>query len=310
MSARSSEVDMNAVQSRLVSSLRVRLLAWALCVLAGGVLVRVFGCVESLAYWPVRGETTPHLPVEEVWFEAEDGVRLHGWWLEPLGYEPGDRVPAVLHVHGNAGKLGDHVDNAAFLRRSGMGVLVFDYAGYGASESRGSIRRGDVLKDTRAALRYLRQRLDVDGERVGVYGFSLGGCFALAAVAEDVGVRSVATLSTFSTWKGAASDFVPLVGGWLMPSGLEPVDSVRGVGERQYLILHGTADGIVRHRHSVILRDAALEAGVDVRYMSFEGADHNSILLTHVAARDAITSFFVETLGVDGEVGAEPAESE
>ena len=276
--------------------------------LVGLLTVRLFGCAESLAYWPTRGETVPHLAVEEVWFESADGTRLHGWYIAPtVDRSDGGPAPAVLHMHGNAGKIGDHVDFSAFLRDSGIGVFIFDYAGYGASDSRGPIRRDGVLADTRAALAYLRAREDVDPERVGVYGFSLGGCFALAIAAEDEEVTSVATLSTFSSWKGAASDFVPVLGGWLMPSGLEPLDAVERLGDREYLIIHGTSDRIVRHRHSVILRDAATEAGVDVEYLSVDGADHNYILDTHPESAAAITGFFERTLGVQAadDTGAE-----
>ena len=33
-------------------------------------------------------------------FTASDGFEIHGWVMEPVGYEPGKKYPAILHIHG------------------------------------------------------------------------------------------------------------------------------------------------------------------------------------------------------------------
>lgn len=50
----------------------------------------------------------------------------------------------------------------------------------------------DWLDDLRTAVAYVRSRPDVDKERVGIYGSSLGGGLAIATAAEDPGIRAVA----------------------------------------------------------------------------------------------------------------------
>src|SRR5262249_56728656 len=88
---------------------------------------------RSLIYYPTRRlEATPSavgLAFEDVRVAAEDGVRLHGW------YVPGPRPVSVLWCHGNAGNISHPVENIRLLHdRLGVGTLIFDYRGYGESD--------------------------------------------------------------------------------------------------------------------------------------------------------------------------------
>ena len=38
--------------------------------------------------------------IEEVWFDGPDGNRLHGWVMTPPGFDPAQRYPAILEIHG------------------------------------------------------------------------------------------------------------------------------------------------------------------------------------------------------------------
>ena len=91
---------------------------------------------------------------------------------------------AILHVHGNAGHVANHAEFSAFLTQAGFHVLVFDYRGYGRSDDGGRLTRAKLVADTHAALDYLLRRDDVDPERIGMLGYSLGGVIGLAAAAE------------------------------------------------------------------------------------------------------------------------------
>ena len=51
------------------------------------------------------------LAYEEVYFEAEDGVRLNGWWLLKEG------APVLLWFHGNAGNISHRLENLNLLHR-------------------------------------------------------------------------------------------------------------------------------------------------------------------------------------------------
>lgn len=87
-------------------------LAVILC-LRGGLLL-IFE--TRFIYFPTRThDATPSglgLPHEDVWLTAEDGVRLHGWYL------PVARARSVTLVsHGNAGNISHRLDRAFLLTR-------------------------------------------------------------------------------------------------------------------------------------------------------------------------------------------------
>jgi uncharacterized protein len=86
--------------------------------------------LNGLLYFPSRAfQATPAnvgLRHQDVVFQAEDGTRLHGWWI------PAPRQPPVAHVllcHGNAGNIGDRVLHARLLTDAGLDVFLFDYRG-------------------------------------------------------------------------------------------------------------------------------------------------------------------------------------
>ena len=128
-------------------------------------------------YFPSRAhEATPAglgLPSEEVRLTAEDGVRLHGWFLPVRGARW-----TVLLSHGNAGNISHRLDRTLFLQtRLGASVLLYDYRGYGKSE--GSPDERGTYRDARAAFRYLVEQRQVPPERLVLFGESLGSAVSL-----------------------------------------------------------------------------------------------------------------------------------
>jgi pimeloyl-ACP methyl ester carboxylesterase len=120
-----------------------------LCLLGG--LLLLFE--TRFIYFPTRGhDATPSglgLAHEDVWLTAEDGVRIHGWYL-PV---PEARWVTLLS-HGNAVNISDRLDRALLLQaRLKSSVFLYDYRGYGASE--GSPDEAGTYRDARAAYRYL-----------------------------------------------------------------------------------------------------------------------------------------------------------
>ena len=130
------------------------------------------------------------LAFEEVWFVAEDGVRLHGWWIphpRPRG--------ALVYCHGNGANIANRVDLAADLHRLGLHVFLFDYRGYG--RSRGWPTEQGTYRDARAAFEVVRARYeDAENPPVLVYGASLGGPIA-AQLALDKPVRGLVVEASF-----------------------------------------------------------------------------------------------------------------
>lgn len=251
-------------------------------VLIGGVVLSISGCAESLFFWPSRAAFTTPAGFEDVAFTNAEGQSLHGWFIPPQrGHDQAaGPPPAVLHVHGNAGALPQHIDFCEFLADEGFAVMIFDYRGYGRSDPAGrGLRRGDLIADTHAALDALLARPDIDPERVALYGFSIGGVTALAVAAERDEPRAVVAGAPFSAWRAIAGDHIPLLGPMLIRSGSDAADSAAQLGSRPLLLVHGDDDTVVGPAHTERIEATARDAGGRVERSVFADLDHNDLML-------------------------------
>ena len=138
---------------------------------------------NSLIFFPIKYPEgywhPPGLRFEDAWFDAADGVRLHGWYVP----KENARGP-VLFCHGNGGNITHRIDSLQILnRRAGVSVLIFDYRGYGRSE--GTPNEAGVLADARAARAWLAKREKIAETDVVMMGESLGGGVAVDLAARD-----------------------------------------------------------------------------------------------------------------------------
>jgi fermentation-respiration switch protein FrsA (DUF1100 family) len=160
---------------------------------------------ELLALFPSRfpaGDWRPaETGFEDCWFAAEDGIRLHAWYLPRI-----DPTGVVLHIHGNAGNLSHRAYLASQLQRCGASVMIFDYRGYGRSEGTPTIE--GLLRDARAARAHLAQREGIDEQQIVLLGESIGGAIAVDLAAND-GARGLVLESTFSSLRDVAATHFP-----------------------------------------------------------------------------------------------------
>lgn len=123
-------------------------------------------------------------------------VPLAGVLFLPGGLARGERRPGVVLCHGfTAVKEVLLPEVARRLARSGYAALTFDYRFLGESggEPRRQILPMRQVEDIRNAITFLQQQPEVDPERVGLFGVSLGG--ANVSYAAGVEERVKATVS-------------------------------------------------------------------------------------------------------------------
>jgi hypothetical protein len=130
---------------------------------------------DRFLYFPERAlAATPAafgLDAQELSLPAEDGVRLHGWWIKGAGRR------ALLFFHGNAGNIADRLERARILNaRFGLDVFLVDYRGYGRSQ--GSPSEDGLYRDGLAVYQAAADR-GFAPARIVLFGESLGAAVAL-----------------------------------------------------------------------------------------------------------------------------------
>ncbi len=94
----------------------------------------------------------------------------------------------IMYCHGNADHMDNYWDRAKLLYHSGnekgrYGVMMVDYRGYGLSEGK-PIESG-LKMDVEAALEWLESN-GLTGDRLAIYGYSLGSIPAVAHAAAPI----------------------------------------------------------------------------------------------------------------------------
>jgi fermentation-respiration switch protein FrsA (DUF1100 family) len=118
---------------------------------------------------------------ENVAFTTADGLTLRGW------YVPSRNGAAVIAAPGRAGSQRP----ARMLIRHGYGVLLFDRRGEGESEGDPNALGWAADTDLDAAVTFLQRRSDVDRNRIGGIGLSVGGETLLQTAAESDGLKAI-----------------------------------------------------------------------------------------------------------------------
>ncbi len=118
---------------------------------------------------------------EEVSFTTSDGLRLRGWYI------PSKNGAAVISFPGRSSSQ----TRAKMLARHGYGVLLFDRRGEGESDGDPNLFGWEGERDIHAAVAFLQRRPDVDPERIGGIGLSVGGEMMIEAAAESSALKAI-----------------------------------------------------------------------------------------------------------------------
>ena len=179
---------------------------------------------------------------------TDDGVRLAGWYL------PSTNRAAVVLLHGAGSTRSDVLDEAAVLARHGFGVLMIDARGHGDSAGRAMDFGWHGDADIAAATGYLAERPDVDRQRIGVVGMSMGGEEAIGATATNALIRAV--VAEGATARNAADE------AWLSDR-----FGVRGLVQEQLERLQDMATDALTHASVPTSMRDAVETSRDTRYL-------------------------------------------
>jgi uncharacterized protein len=134
--------------------------------------------------WEIQ-EASLGIPHEEVRIDASGGREVSAW------YVPSRNGAALLVGHGSGGSRERVLEEIRMLARHGYGVLAFDLFGNGESRGHSNGYGDNAQPAVDATLDWLARRPDVDPNRIGAFGSSLGGEVLLEATARDPRLRAV-----------------------------------------------------------------------------------------------------------------------
>ena len=195
----------------------------------------------------------PNLSAEHVEVTSNTGAVLAGRFFR------GSTKATIVLSHGYGGNQDELLPTASALHDAGFSVFTYDLRGCG--QSAGAVTFGAREQDDlRSVIDYLTTRLDVDANRIGALGFSMGASTTIMAAARDPRIKAVVDDSGWSD-----------VYHWLKPSiravfirpgdrfsalslkfaelradialdHLKPKEDIARIAPRPLLIIHGTAD--------------------------------------------------------------------
>jgi dipeptidyl aminopeptidase/acylaminoacyl peptidase len=232
----------------------------------------------------------------------------------PAWFCPGNTRAAILLLHGLGGTREQLSPIAKRLDEQGWSVLLIDQRGHGQHPKNiTTFGRAESL-DALGAIDWLRSRDDVDPDRIGVYGASMGAVTCIHAAATDPDLACIVVDSAYAVFndqiafeldrEGAGVKIPPrwrplfirifkrfepiVIGKWSETP--DPVEDIRKI-KCPVLLIHGELDQRIKPDNLVELADAARDAGVSVTTWLVPGERHCTYLNSDEFNRRLIAFF-------------------
>ena len=140
-------------------------------------------------------------------FTASDGFEIHGWAMKPVGYEPGKKYPAILHIHGGPRTVFGNVIHHEMQMWANAGYFVF-FCNPRGSDGRGNEfgyitgKYGTVEYDNLMEFtdEMIKLYPDVDVDNFGVTGGSYGGFMTNWIIGHTDRFKAAASQRSISNW--------------------------------------------------------------------------------------------------------------
>jgi dienelactone hydrolase len=201
----------------------------------------------------------------KVVFHSARGFLVPGYLEFPKGVEP--PYPCVLLLHGWSGSKEDWWEDGNYisggnarkaLLAKGYAVFALDAQGHGDRIAENDYHVVNLYNepgvpprknyftlretitqtviDYRRGMDYLTTRDDINMQRIGVLGYSMGGFQAFALTAVEPRIKLAAACVTPTSW---SEDIV-----------LAPANYARGIGDRPFCMLMGREDDMCNERQA------------------------------------------------------------
>ncbi len=150
--------------------------AFAFLVLAGAYLI-LSRKADEFIFHPVRGFLPGKLPSEPFFLPSGKSK------IQALYIPARTGKDTILFFHGNGGNLSHFAPFAERYAAHGLGILMFDYRGFG--QSTGRVSEKNAYQDGQTALHYLLHAKKIPPQNIILWGFSLGNAVCLQTALDN-----------------------------------------------------------------------------------------------------------------------------
>ncbi|MCR4918820.1 MAG: DPP IV N-terminal domain-containing protein [Prevotella sp.] len=229
-------------------------------------------------------------------FTTSEGVQLNGWMVKPAGFDPQRHYPVIMYQYGGPGN--QQVLNSWGIGMSGQGAILEQWLcqqGYVCVcvDGRGTGGRGATFekctylrlgekeaRDQVETALWLRRQPWVDGERIGIWGWSYGGWNTLMSMSEGRQVfRCGVAIAPPTCWR--YYDTVYTERYMRTPqenaAGYDEVNPIARAGQLHgtLLLCHGLADDNVHYQNTAEYVEALVQADKDFTQLVYTNRNHS-----------------------------------
>ncbi len=167
-------------------------------VICGIILLIIVGLSRIYSAPQVGHQTTPAkfgIEFEEVRFPTLNNKTLYGWWIP--GIDSAGQ-PTLVLVHGwsrNVERMLPYIRN---MHERGFNLLAFDARHHGSSDPDKFSSMLKFAEDISSAIDFIINQKQVDDQKIGVLGLSIGGAGTIYAAAHDDRIKAAVTVGAFA----------------------------------------------------------------------------------------------------------------
>lgn len=242
-----------------------------------------------------------------------EGTDLYCRLFRPVNFDSTKKYPVLVYLYN--GPHSQMVTNTWmaggelwYQYMAQKGFIVFTLDGRGTSYRGKAFEQAThrqlgtkEMEDQLKGVEYLKSLPYVDGERIGVHGWSFGGFMTTSLMTRHPGVFKVAAaggpvidwtyyeIMYTERYMDSPQDNKE---GYDKNNLLNYVDKLKG----KLLMIHGAQDPVVVWQHSILYQKKAVDKNVQLDYYVYPGHEHNVLGKDRSHLMEKVTDYFINNL--------------
>lgn len=223
--------------------------------------------------------------------KTEDTLQLNAYMIKPADFDPTKEYPVLMYVYGGPGSQTVMNNFSAqreiwhsYLADLGYLVVSVDNRGTGARGRKfkhityGQLGKYEV-EDLITTAKFLAKQPYVDGDRIGIWGWSYGGYMASLAmfIGNEVFKAGIA-IAPVTNWRFYDTIYTEryLKRPQENPEGYDAYSPITHAEKLKgaFLLVHGTGDDNVHFQNAIELQNALIEAGKQFESFYYPNRNH------------------------------------